>query len=89
MRKRVLIYKVEKWHPHLEKLLHMFPVQVIGVNLRMSLMKKLLKTMKRASYKVFLQTVTGSEHPKPLIFLRYNHSLLALSLQTMCVFFLS
>ena len=33
--------------------------------------------------------VTGSEHPKSLTFLHNNHSLLAQSLQTMCVFFLS
>ena len=29
MQKCALISKVEKWHPYLEELLHMFPVQVM------------------------------------------------------------
>ena len=37
IQKCALISKVEKWCPHLEALLHVFPVQVIQVNLCLSL----------------------------------------------------
>ena len=52
--------------------------------------EKTVEDNEKSDIESILQALTGSEHPKPLIFLHNNHSLLlARSLQTMCVFFLS
>ena len=63
----------------------MFPPQVLQQNV--SITENLLKTMKRGKDSIF----ASSKHPKPLsmIFLHNVCSLLAQSIQTMCVSLLS
>ena len=59
----------------------------IDMSESVSATEKIGEDNERVNYKVFLRTVIGIEHPKPLIFLHNNYNLSAQLLQTMHVFF--